>query len=48
MSIKSKKERQLFCPFIDSCSLPQIGTICRFPECKLCPEYQSKLKALKK
>ncbi|TXT64015.1 MAG: hypothetical protein BAJALOKI1v1_630018 [Promethearchaeota archaeon] len=48
MTVNSNGNRQLFCPFTDRCDLPQVETICRFPECKVCPEYQQKLKAMKK
>jgi hypothetical protein len=47
MPTKSKKTQELWCPFTESCTMPQVGTICRFPECKMCPEYQSKLNAIK-
>jgi hypothetical protein len=35
------------CPFLQTCSLPINQTSCNFPEYKVCPEYQVKLKKLK-
>ena len=37
----------LSCPFSESCILPKIQSLCRFPEYKLCPDYESKLQKLK-
>lgn len=33
----------LVCPFLDQCILPKNQSICKKPECKLCPDYRSKL-----
>ncbi|MFW9829464.1 MAG: hypothetical protein ACFFEY_17960 [Candidatus Thorarchaeota archaeon] len=35
------------CPFLPRCSLPINQNSCNFPEYKVCPEYQVKLKKLK-
>jgi len=35
------------CPFENSCPLPKIGTICNYPACKICPEFQYRVKILK-
>jgi hypothetical protein len=35
------------CPFAHTCSLPINQHSCNFPEYKVCPEYQIKLKKLK-
>lgn len=32
----------LFCPFDLSCNLPQTQSICKFPNYKVCPEFQEK------
>ncbi|MBY9015554.1 MAG: hypothetical protein KGD68_07685 [Candidatus Lokiarchaeota archaeon] len=37
----------LSCPFLYKCNLPKIENLCNFPEYKICPEYDSKLKTLK-
>ena len=37
----------LTCPFSHKCILPKIQTLCIFPEYKICPDYDSKLKKLK-
>jgi hypothetical protein len=37
----------LSCPFSHRCNLPKIETLCNFPEYKICPDYDSKLKRLK-
>jgi hypothetical protein len=37
----------LSCPFSESCMLPKNQSLCRFPEYKLCPDYDSKLQKLK-
>ena len=37
----------LECPFLKSCKLPKIQSLCHFPEYKLCPDYQVKLKKVK-
>ncbi|MFO7794522.1 MAG: hypothetical protein ACQERB_04120 [Promethearchaeati archaeon] len=35
------------CPFEHSCPLPKIGTICNYLACKICPEFQYRVKILK-
>lgn len=35
-------EHILFCPFSQSCILPQTEVICNFPCYKVCSEYQLK------
>ncbi|MFX1389097.1 MAG: hypothetical protein ACFE9Z_03425 [Promethearchaeota archaeon] len=37
----------LECPFLQTCNLPINQFSCNFPEYKVCPEYQVKLKKLK-
>ncbi len=37
----------LECPFAHTCNLPVNQHSCNFPEYKVCPEYQIKLKKLK-
>jgi hypothetical protein len=37
----------LACPFQKSCNLPKMQSLCNFPEYKLCPDYQVKLKKVK-
>ncbi|MFX0005488.1 MAG: hypothetical protein ACFFA7_13580 [Promethearchaeota archaeon] len=37
----------LECPFAHTCNLPINPHSCNFPECKICPEYQIKLKKIK-
>ncbi len=37
----------LSCPFLHTCNLPKIESLCNFPECKICPDYDSKLKDFK-
>lgn len=37
----------LGCPFSKSCILPKNQNICRFPEYKFCPDYDSKLQKIK-
>jgi len=37
----------LSCPFSHKCILPKIENLCVFPEYKICPDYDSKLKRLK-
>jgi len=37
----------LSCPFLHTCNLPKIENLCNFPEYKICPDYDSKLKRLK-
>ena len=37
----------LSCPFSHACSLPKVESLCNFPDYKLCPDYESKLKRLK-
>ncbi|MBY9006233.1 MAG: hypothetical protein KGD63_05705 [Candidatus Lokiarchaeota archaeon] len=41
------KEHILFCPFSYSCILPQTVSICKFPNYKICPEFQDKEKKIK-
>ncbi len=48
MTVNYKRNNILLCPFLGSCILPQLETICRYPECKICSEYQSKEKFINK
>ncbi len=43
----SPKSSILSCPFSHSCRLPKVESLCNFPDYKLCPDYDSKLKRLK-
>jgi hypothetical protein len=36
------------CPFFPSCGLPKIQFLCKFPECKNCPDYITKLEKIRK
>jgi hypothetical protein len=36
----------LSCPFSHKCTLPKIEHLCNFPDYKICPDYDSKLKRL--
>ena len=46
--LKFKLENMLlFCPFSQSCNLPKMESLCHFPDYKLCPDYQNKLRKLK-
>ncbi|MFX1309598.1 MAG: hypothetical protein ACFE8C_07870 [Promethearchaeota archaeon] len=40
-------KNSLECPFSHTCNLPINELSCNFPEFKICPEYQMKLKNLK-
>ncbi len=42
------KAHILYCPFDQSCIMPQSETICKFPNYKECPEYKQRLRELKK
>ncbi|MBY8981394.1 MAG: hypothetical protein KGD57_00465 [Candidatus Lokiarchaeota archaeon] len=42
-----QEEHILFCPFTYSCILPQTQSICKFPNYKICPEFQEKERFLK-
>ncbi len=44
---KNEKLNLLFCPFSYSCILPKKASICKFPNNKICPEYQMKENNLK-
>ncbi|TXT66778.1 MAG: hypothetical protein BAJALOKI3v1_10048 [Promethearchaeota archaeon] len=47
--VKENKEFNiLFCPFSESCILPQKCEICKFPNYKQCPEYELKFSKLKR
>ncbi|MBD3197800.1 MAG: hypothetical protein GF317_22300 [Candidatus Lokiarchaeota archaeon] len=35
------------CPFSESCLLPKKTDICSFPNYKVCPEYEVKVRKLK-
>ncbi|MFX1309529.1 MAG: hypothetical protein ACFE9M_12025 [Promethearchaeota archaeon] len=35
------------CPFFLSCELPKIQFLCKIPECKNCPDYNSKLRKIR-
>ena len=37
----------LSCPFIDIYTLPKHQIICKIPECKICPDYVTKVRELK-
>lgn len=50
MIVESKsleKIHILYCPFNYSCILPQTELICKFPNYKICPEFQIKEKKIK-
>ncbi|MBD3197801.1 MAG: hypothetical protein GF317_22305 [Candidatus Lokiarchaeota archaeon] len=47
MNTKTNASQLDFCPFTDTCQLPQVGTICTFPNCKVCPEYQEKVRKVR-
>lgn len=36
----------LECPFLTSCNLPKIEFLCKIPECKNCPDYESKVERI--
>ena len=35
------------CPFMSKCKLPKHQILCKIPECKTCPDYDSYVKKLK-
>ncbi len=35
------------CPFDLQCVLPKLSSLCKIPECKICPEYSFRLKKMK-
>lgn len=45
--ITKSKLLLLNCPFYEKCILPKIQLLCKIPECKNCPDYQTKLKKFK-
>ncbi|MFX0047066.1 MAG: hypothetical protein ACFE8G_02750 [Candidatus Hermodarchaeota archaeon] len=42
------KNNILSCPFSYKCNLPKIENLCIFPDYKICPDYDSNLKRLKR
>ncbi|TXT62667.1 MAG: hypothetical protein BAJALOKI1v1_880016 [Promethearchaeota archaeon] len=38
----------LYCPFDESCMMPQSEVICRFPNYKECPDYKQRLSEMKR
>lgn len=46
LTIDARESKGVICPFSESCNLPQMEMLCSFPECKVCPEYQNKVKTL--
>jgi hypothetical protein len=36
----------LECPFLTSCYLPKIEFLCKIPECKNCPDHESKVERI--
>ena len=46
--IEVRNNLLLECPFINSCVIPKAPALCKFPECKICSEFEVKTKKITK